>query len=50
MYNFHEDRFAYFQTQVNNTEKYVIPFIELFISDITSRKEVLEVGCGEGDV
>jgi SAM-dependent methyltransferase len=50
MYNFHSDRFAYFQTQTLNTEKYVIPFIELFIGDIRSRQKVLKIGCAEGGV
>jgi 2-polyprenyl-3-methyl-5-hydroxy-6-metoxy-1,4-benzoquinol methylase len=50
MYDFHSDRFEYFKTQTLNTEKYVIPFIELFIGDIRSRKKVLEVGCAEGGV
>lgn len=50
MYNFHTDRFAYFQTQTLNTEKYVIPFIELFIGDIRSRQKVMEIGCAEGGV
>lgn len=50
MYNFHSDRFAYFQTQITNTEKYVIPFIELFIADVGLKQKVLEIGCAEGGV
>jgi len=50
MFDFHLDRFGYFQTQVANTEKSVIPFIELFVGDIRSRLNVLEIGCAEGGV
>lgn len=50
MYDFHLDRFGYVKTQTLNTEKYVIPFIELFIGDIRSRQKVLEIGCAEGGV
>jgi hypothetical protein len=50
MYNFHLDRFEYFKTQIINTEKSLIPFIELFVGDIKSKPNVLEIGCAEGSV
>lgn len=49
MFEFHADRKRYFDIQVLNAEKYVIPFIEeKFL--ITVGMRVLEIGCGEGGV
>ncbi|WP_442590409.1 class I SAM-dependent methyltransferase [Pedobacter sp. AW31-3R] len=50
MYNFHKDRFEYFQTQIKNTEKYVIPFIEESGVSIKKGTKVLEIGSAEGGV
>ncbi len=49
MFDFHKDRKRYFEIQVLNTEKYVLPFIEekFFIH---AGMRVLEIGCGEGGV
>jgi len=49
MFEFHADRKRYFDIQVLNAEKYVIPFIEEKFS-ITPGMRVLEIGCGEGGV
>ncbi len=49
MFEFHADRKRYFEIQVLNTEKYVLPFIEKVFS-ITFGMRVLEIGCGEGGV
>ena len=49
MFDFHKDRKRYFDIQVLNTEKYVIPFIEEKFP-INSGMRVLEIGCGEGGV
>lgn len=43
----HTDRKKYFNEQVITTEKYVIPFLNEFLT-IDSNLEVLEIGCGEG--
>ena len=49
MFEFHADRKRYFDIQVLNAEKYVIPFIEeKFLVEAGMR--VLEIGCGEGGV
>lgn len=49
MFEFHADRKRYFEIQVLNTEKYVLPFIEKAFS-IKPGMRVLEIGCGEGGV
>jgi SAM-dependent methyltransferase len=49
MFEFHADRKRYFDIQVDNTTKYVLPFIEQkFVIKQGSR--VLEIGCGEAGV
>ncbi|HRE39645.1 MAG TPA: class I SAM-dependent methyltransferase [Chitinophagaceae bacterium] len=49
MFEFHADRKRYFDIQVMNAEKYVIPFIEEKFPVRTGMR-VLEIGCGEGGV
>lgn len=49
MFEFHADRKRYFDIQVLNAEKYVIPFIEEKFS-LKPGMRVLEIGCGEGGV
>lgn len=49
MFEFHTDRKRYFDIQVLNAEKYVIPFIEEKFP-VKSGMRVLEIGCGEGGV
>ena len=49
MFEFHADRKRYFDIQVDNTGKYVIPFIEKYIP-IKDGTRVLEIGCGEAGV
>jgi SAM-dependent methyltransferase len=49
MFEFHGDRKKYFEIQVANAEKYVIPFIEETIP-VRPGMRVLEIGCGEGGV
>jgi SAM-dependent methyltransferase len=49
MFEFHTDRKRYFDIQVLNAEKYVIPFIEEKFT-IEKGMRVLEIGCGEGGV
>jgi SAM-dependent methyltransferase len=49
VYEFHIDRRRYFDIQVLNAEKYVIPFIEEKFS-IKPGMRVLEIGCGEAGV
>ena len=49
MFEFHADRKRYFEIQVLNAEKYVIPFIEEKFP-VTTGMRVLEIGCGEGGV
>ncbi|MEJ7610593.1 MAG: class I SAM-dependent methyltransferase [Ferruginibacter sp.] len=49
MFEFHKDRKRYFEMQVLNTEKYVIPFIEEKFPMLAGMR-VLEIGCGEGGV
>jgi len=48
MFDFHLDRFQYFKTQIENTETYVIPFIEKFSGPL--KKDILEIGSAEGGV
>lgn len=49
MFEFHADRKRYFDIQVMNAEKYVIPFIREKFA-IREGMRVLEIGCGEGGV
>ena len=49
MFEFHADRKRYFDIQVLNAEKYVIPFIEEKFT-VRPGMRVLEIGCGEGGV
>ena len=49
MFEFHGDRKRYFDIQIANAEKYVIPFIEK-TTPIKPGARVLEIGCGEGGV
>lgn len=49
MFEFHNDRRRYFEMQILNTSKYVIPFIQE-VFRITSGMKVLEIGAGEGGV
>ncbi|MDP4285879.1 MAG: methyltransferase domain-containing protein [Bacteroidota bacterium] len=49
MFEFHTDRKKYFDIQIWNAEKYVIPFIENKIL-IRDGMRVLEIGAGEGGV
>ncbi len=49
MFEFHADRKQYFDIQVLNAEKYVIPFIEEKFP-LKPGMRVLEIGCGEGGV
>jgi len=49
MFEFHADRKRYFEIQLLNAEKYVIPFIEEKFS-IKPGMRILEIGCGEGGV
>lgn len=45
----HKDDRLRFNQQVDNTEAYVVPFIEEQLP-ITSTMSILEIGCGEGGV
>lgn len=49
MFEFHADRYRYFQMQTWNAEKYVIPFIEKVLK-IEPGMRALEIGAGEGGV
>ena len=49
MFEFHADRKRYFDIQVLNSQKYILPFIESNFS-ATQGMRVLEIGCGEGGV
>lgn len=49
MFEFHADRKRYFEIQVLNAGKYVIPFIEEKFA-VKPGMRVLEIGCGEGGV
>ena len=49
MFEFHGDRKRYFDIQVENTRKYVIPFIQNHV-ELKCGKRILEIGCGEAGV
>ena len=49
LFEFHADRKRYFDIQVMNAEKYVIPFIEEKFPVLPGMR-VLEIGSGEGGV
>ncbi len=49
MFEFHGDRKRYFDIQVDNAAKYVLPFIEDKFPIIAGMR-VLEIGCGEAGV
>ena len=49
MFDFHADRKRYFDIQILNAEKYVIPFIENSFP-VKEGMRVLEIGSGEGGV
>lgn len=49
MFEFHADRKRYFDIQVLNAGKYVIPFIEEKYP-VRQGMRILEIGCGEGGV
>lgn len=49
MFEFHADRKRYFDIQVLNAGKYVIPFIREKFS-LQPGMRILEIGCGEGGV
>lgn len=49
MFEFHKDRKRYFDIQVLNAERYVIPFIEEKFP-VRPGMRVLEIGCGEAGV
>jgi SAM-dependent methyltransferase len=49
VFEFHTDRQRYFEIQVLNAEKYVIPFIEEKFP-VKPGMRILEIGCGEGGV
>jgi SAM-dependent methyltransferase len=48
MFDFHLDRFEYFNTQLINTKKALIPFIESLIGPLKPGQTVLEIGSAEG--
>ncbi len=50
MYDFHLDRYAYFQTQIKNTKDSIIPFLKSNGLRIKPGLRVLEIGCAEGGV
>lgn len=49
MFDFHADRKKYFDIQIANSEKYVVPFVEKKFP-IKEGMRVLEIGAGEGGV
>lgn len=49
MFEFHADRKRYFEMQIENTQNYVIPFIEERFTIVPGMR-VLEIGCGEAGV
>jgi SAM-dependent methyltransferase len=50
MFDFHLDRFEYFNTQTMNTKKSLIPFIESLMGPLKPGQKVLEIGSAEGGV
>ncbi len=50
MYDFHLNRYAYFQTQIENTKNSIIPFLKSSGLRIEAKLRVMEVGCAEGGV
>jgi 2-polyprenyl-3-methyl-5-hydroxy-6-metoxy-1,4-benzoquinol methylase len=49
MFEFHQDKRKYFEINIANVEKYVLPFIEEKFA-VKRGMRVLEIGCGEGGV
>src|SRR6185437_6940031 len=49
MFEFHADRKRYFDIQLLNAEKYILPLIESNF-EIKNGMRVMEIGCGEGGV
>lgn len=49
MFEFHADRKRYFDIQVENCTKYVLPFIEEKFA-LKAGMRILEIGCGEAGV
>ena len=49
MLEFHRDKKKYFEINIANVEKYVLPFIES-AKPLAPGMRVLEIGCGEGGV
>lgn len=49
MFDFHSDRKRYFNMQIDNCKKFVLPFIEEKFA-VTQNMRVLEIGCGEAGV
>ena len=50
MYDFHLDRYAYFQTQIQNTKNSIIPFLKSNGFILNPKLKVMEIGCAEGGV
>lgn len=50
MYDFHLDRYAYFQTQITNTRDSIIPFLKSVGFRLEPKLRVMEIGCAEGGV
>ena len=49
MFEFHQDRRAYFDIQVRNARDSVIPFLETCFT-LPAGAKIMEIGCGEGGV
>ncbi|HET9058194.1 MAG TPA: class I SAM-dependent methyltransferase [Chitinophagaceae bacterium] len=49
MFEFHQDKLRYFNIQVQNARRHVVPFVEKH-KPILSGMRVLEIGCGEAGV
>lgn len=49
MFEFHQDRHAYFEIQVQNSKESVIPFLETCFT-LPPGSKIMEIGCGEGGV